>query len=317
MKNIDVSVIVITYNQEKWIEKTLESILSQKTNYKYEIIIGEDFSPDNTRKICQEYVDKYENVLLTEQDSNLGVVGNFANCLKQCKGKYIMVCAGDDYWHNSEKLQLQVEFMELHPNTVVCHTDVNILNEHTGKIIQEYNKIKNITPPEGRIQKDVIAGKECIRAVTMCIRRDCMFQYCDFDKWVELGFPREDWPVLFILSAYGDINYIPISTATYRVGQESITNTLSYDKIRKRYQQDKIMTEYLYSLFPELGEFKDGWWYDTHVYHSLLVAAYHNNDYKSAKEFASKSPKNSMKKKCAKNWISFKIFRLYYKFFKN
>lgn len=317
MKNIDVSVIVITYNQEKWIEKTLESILSQKTNYKYEIIIGEDFSPDNTRKICQEYVDKYENVLLTEQDSNLGVVGNFANCLKQCKGKYIMVCAGDDYWHNSEKLQLQVEFMELHPNTVVCHTDVNILNEHTGKIIQEYNKIKNITPPEGRIQKDVIAGKECIRAVTMCIRRDCIFQYCDFEKWIELGFPREDWPMLFILSAYGNINYIPISTATYRVGQESITNTLSYDKIRKRYQQDKIMTEYLYSLFPELGEFKDGWWYDTHVYHSLLVAAYHNNDYQSAKEFAKKSPKNSMKKKCAKNLISFKIFRLYDKFFKN
>lgn len=315
MKNIDVSVIVITYNQEKWIEKTLESILSQKTNYKYEIIIGEDFSSDNTRKICQEYVDKYENVLLTEQDSNLGVVGNFANCLKQCKGKYIMVCAGDDYWHNSEKLQLQVEFMELHPNTVVCHTDVNILNEHTGKIIQEYNKIKNITPPEGRIQKDVIAGKECIRAVTMCIRRDCIFQYCDFEKWIELGFPREDWPMLFILSAYGNINYIPISTATYRVGQESITNTLSYDKIRKRYQQDKIMTEYLYSLFPELGEFKDGWWYDTHVYHSLLVAAYHNNDYKSAKEFAKNDITNTLSKKCACNWLFFQLYRIYNRYF--
>lgn len=309
-----VSVIVLTYNQEDWIRTTLDSILSQKTKCSYEIIIGEDFSPDNTRKICQEYVDKYENILLTEQDSNLGVVGNFANCLKQCKGKYIMVCAGDDYWHNSEKLQLQVEFMELHPNTVICHTDVNVLNEHTGKIIQEYNKIKNITPPEGRIQKDVIAGKEHIRAVTMCIRKDYIFQYCDFEKWIELGFPREDWPMLFILSAYGDINYIPIPTATYRVGQESITNTLSYDKIRKRYQQDKIMTEYLYSLFPKLGEFKDGWWYDTHVYHSLLVAAYHNNDYKSAKEFAKYSPVNSMKKKCVKNIIYFHLFRIYEKY---
>lgn len=310
-----VSVIVLTYNQEDWIRTTLDSILSQKTKCSYEIIIGEDFSPDNTRKICQEYVDKYENVLLTEQDSNLGVVGNFANCLKQCTGKYIMVCAGDDYWHNSEKLQLQVEFMELHPNTVICHTDVNILKEHTGKIIQEYNKIKNITPPEGRIQKDVIAGKECIRAVTMCIRRDCIFQYCDFEKWIELGFPREDWPMLFILSAYGDINYIPISTATYRVGQESITNTLSYDKIRKRYQQDKIMTEYLYSLFPKLGEFKDGWWYDTHVYHSLLVAAYHNNDYKSAKEFAKNDMTNTLIKKCACNWLFFQLYRFYNRYF--
>ncbi len=312
-----VSVIVLTYNQEYWIRTTLDSILSQKTECSYEIVIGEDFSPDNTRKICKEYVDKYENVLLTEQDSNLGVVGNFANCLKQCKGKYIMVCAGDDYWHNLNKLQLQVDFMESNPSCVVCHTDINLLNENSGKIIQEYNKIKNITPPEGRIQKDVIAGKECIRAVTMCIRRDCIFQYCDFGKWIELGFPREDWPILFIISAYGDINYIPISTATYRVGQESISNTLSYDKIRLRYQKDKVMTAYLYSLFPNLGEFKDEWWYETYVYHSLLVAAYHNNDYQSAKEFAKKSPKNSMKKKCAKNWISFKIFRLYDKYFKN
>ena len=82
---------------------------------------------------------------------------------------------------------------------------------------------KNIFPPEGQIQNEVIAGKECIKAVTMCIRKETLLRYCDFDKWIELGFPREDWPILFIISAYGDINYIPISTATYRVGQESIS----------------------------------------------------------------------------------------------
>lgn len=312
-----ISIIILTYNQEKWIEQTIESILNQRTNYKYEIIIGEDLGTDNTRNICKRYVDKYDNIFLAEQYKNLGVVGNFINCLKQSSGKYVMLCAGDDYWHNPDKLQLQVDYMESHPNCVICHTDINLLNEHRGNIIQEYNKNNNITPPEGKIQKDIIAGKEFIRAVTMCIRKDTLIRHCDFDKWVELGFPREDWPMLFILSAYGDINYIPIPTATYRVGQESITNTLSYDKIKKRYQKDKIMTEYLYTLFPDLGEFKDGWWYDTHVYHSLLVAAYHNNDYKSAKEFAKKDPTKSLSKKCASNRLSFQLFRIYDKYMKN
>ena len=308
---VDVSVIVITYNQEKWIEQTLDSILNQKTNYKYEIIIGEDFGTDNTRNICKKYVDKYDHVFLTDQTSNLGIIGNYVNCLKHCNGKYIMVCAGDDFWHNPNKIQLQIDYMNSHEECVVCHTDINLLNENSGKTINEYNKKHNIIPPEGKIQHEVIAGKENIRAVTICIRKDIFFKYCDFDKWIELGFPREDWPALFILSAYGDINYIPISTATYRVGQESITNTLSYDKIKKRYKQDKIMTEYLYSLFPELGEFKDGWWYDAHVYHSLLEAAYHNNDYKSAKEFAKLSPVKTFKEKCVKNRLLFLLLRIY------
>lgn len=313
---IDVSVIVITYNQEQWIEQTLDSILAQKTEYSYEIIIGEDFGTDNTRNICKRYVDKYDNIFLTEQTTNLGIIGNYINCLRQCKGKYIMVCAGDDFWHNPNKIQLQVDYMNSHTECVISHTDINLLNENSGKLLSDYNKQHNITPPEGKIQHEVIAGKEYIRAVTMCIKKEVLFKYCDLDKWIELAFPREDWPTLFILSAYGDINYIPISTATYRVGQESITNTLSYDKIRKRYKQDRIMTEYLYSLFPELGEFKDGWWYDSHVYHSLLVAAYHNNDYKSAKEFAKRSPVDSMKKKFARSKILFMMYSSYEKYFK-
>ena len=100
-----VSIIVITYNQEKTIARTLNSILHQETQYPFEIIIGDDASTDGTRVICEEYRNKYPNIIkLNEYHPNYGVVKNYAEALKRCTGKYIMVCAGDDWLHHKKKV---------------------------------------------------------------------------------------------------------------------------------------------------------------------------------------------------------------------
>ncbi|MDY6372959.1 MAG: glycosyltransferase [Bacteroidales bacterium] len=306
-----VSVIVITYNQEQWIQQTIESIINQKTDYSFEIIIGEDFGTDGTRAICKKYADNYDNVTLLPQDKNLGLIGNYVQCVKACTGKYIMCCAGDDYWHNPNKIQLQVDFMEQHPECVLCHTDIDILYVKSGKLFKDYKQSYKIIPPEGMIQCDVLAGKDIISAVTMCMKREIVVQYVPLDKYVELQFPYEDWPTILILAAYGEIRYIPISTATYRKGQISITNTIDYQRIKDRWKKLKQMTEFLYSLFPSFGPFNDGEYYDTYVYHALLNAAYENNDYLSAREFAKKDPHRGMSSKMAKCYLSFKLFRYY------
>lgn len=311
--SVEVTVVVCTYNQELWIRQTLDSILAQDTSYPFEIVIGEDWGSDGTRAICEEYASRYENVRLAPQERNLGIVGNWINCIRQSNGKYIMTCAGDDYWHNPDKIQLQVDFMEQHPECVICHTDIDVLQTKTNTLKPAYKKSSGIVPPEGRIQEELLRGRDHVSAVTMCIRRDPLEQYVPLDKYIELEFPREDFPTLFILSAYGDIRYIPVSTATYRIGQESISNDLNYERIRLRYHKDKIMTEYLYSLFPALGPFKDGPWFDTFVYHSLLIAAYENNDFKAAKRFACKDPKKGIMAKAATHWLSFKLFGYYRK----
>ena len=308
-----VTVVVCTYNQEKWIRQTLDSILSQRTEYLYEVIIGEDWGSDGTRSICEEYASKYYNVRMAPSDHNLGVVSNWVNCINQGTGRYIMVCAGDDFWHNPNKIQLQVDFMEAHPECVLCHTDIDELLVKSNRLRKNYKENSGIVPPEGRIQMDILSGREYVSAVTMCFRRDAFEKYVPAEKYIELGFPREDWPTILILSAHGDIRYLPVSTATYRVGQESISNALNYDVIRNRYKKDKIMTEYLYSLFPEWGPFKDGPWYDTYVWHSLLIAAYENNDFKAAKEFAKKDPAQGAAANAAKYWLSFHMLRLYRK----
>lgn len=314
-KNFKVSVLIVTYNQEQWIAQTIESVLAQKTAYPFEVIIGDDCSIDGTRAICESYVSKYDNIHLMSYPKNQGLIGNWVACVKAASGKYIMNCAGDDYWHNPKKIQLQVDFMEKYPNCVISHTDFDKLLVKTNKIIPSYNRTMNINPPCGKIQKEILSGKERIAAVTVCYRAGELKKYCPLDTYVSMNFPREDWPTMLIMSAYGDVEYIPVSTATYRVGQVSITNTIDYDKIRRRYQFDKQMTEFIYTLFPDFGEFKAGNWYDSHVYHSLLIAAYENNDYKSAKEFVKYDPTSSFVKKMAKNPLTFQLFRLYRKLY--
>lgn len=305
-----VSVVVVTYNQEKWIRQTLDLILAQETEYPFEVIIGEDMGPDGTRAICLEYAERYENVRLMSREKNLGVVGNWLDCIAHSSGKYIMNCGGDDYWHNPKKIQMQVEFMEEHPDCVVCHTDIDLLHENSGVIEHNYKAAHKTVQPQGRIQRDILAGRENISAVTICYRRSTFDTHVPVDKYIELGFPREDWPTLLIMAAYGDILYIPESTATYRVDQESITRTSDYEKIRQRYEKDKVMLEYLYTLFPEWGVFKDGPWFDGFAYHAMMMAAYRNDDYKSAHKFANQDKYSNKATKMAKTWVTFKLYRI-------
>lgn len=146
----------------------------------------------------------------------------------------------------------------------------------------------------------------------MCIRRDAFERYVPADEFARRRFTREDWPTQLVLAAHGDILYIPESTSTYRVGQESITRTSSYEKILQRAQQDKAMTEYLYSLFPEWGPFKDGPYFDNIGYHFALIASYRNNDYRAARKFAKLDKYPTKATFMAKTWLTFKLYRLYY-----
>ena len=309
-----VTVCVVTYNQEKWIRQTLDSILAQQTDYPYEVIIGEDHGTDGTRAICQEYADQYANVTLLPSTENLGVTANWVRCVKAGKGKYIMTCAGDDWWHNPHKIQLQVDYMETNPDCVICHTDIDEYNEKNGSILKNVKKTQGIIPPEGKIQQQILSGKEQISAVTMCIRRDTFEKYVPADEFARRQFPREDWPTLLVLSAYGEIRYLSASTATYRVGQESITHTSNYDKIFERAQKDKDMTAYLYTLFPEWGPFKDEPYFENIGYHQAMMAAYRNNDYQAAKKYAKKDIYANLATYMAYTWLTFKLYRILRKF---
>ena len=307
-----VSVIILTYNQERFIRQCIESVLSQRTTYPYEIIIGEDMGTDRTRAICRQYADDFPQVILPDRETNLGVTMNWIKCVEMASGDYIMALGGDDYWHNTNKIQIQVDFMEAHPECVICHTDYNVLNNNTGRLVKGLNSHKKVTPPEGMIQKEVVSGNGHVAAGTMCIRKDLIDKYIPFKLYEDEHFPCEDWPTIAILSAYGEVRYIPISTLTYRMGQESILRKTDYNKIREYWALNSNMARVIHELFPkELGPYEDEEFFSEYVNHSLLLAAYHNKDYESACVFAKRDPQKSLASKMTRNRITFFLYRIW------
>ena len=130
-----VSICSITYNHKPYIRQCLDSLLLQKTNFIYEIIINDDCSTDGTTEIIKEYASKYPNLIHPifhdENQYSKGVRGMFAKfCFPQARGKYIAMCEGDDYWTDPLKLQKQVDFMETHVEYVMCSHIVDIYNEN-------------------------------------------------------------------------------------------------------------------------------------------------------------------------------------------
>ncbi len=110
---IDVSVVMITYFSEKTVAKAIDSVLMQKTSYSYEIVISDDASGDNTQNIIREYEQKYPDIVkLHVNKENVGLSMNnyLARC--NCKGRYIAVLDGDDYWIDDQKIQWQVDYLE-------------------------------------------------------------------------------------------------------------------------------------------------------------------------------------------------------------
>ena len=115
--------MVLTYNHEKFIRKTLDSILSQQVNFKFEVLVGDDASPDATAEIVKEYYAKYPGIIVPMlHEKNLGGFGknNTLATLAVARGKYIAPMDGDDYWTSDQKLQKMVDFLDQSQDFVAC-----------------------------------------------------------------------------------------------------------------------------------------------------------------------------------------------------
>ena len=131
-----VCISMLTYNHEKYIEQAIKSVIMQKTQYKYCLVIGEDASTDNTRKIVVEYAKKYpDKIIAILHDHNVGMVENVYAIRRFLVGKYIATLEGDDYWTDECKIEKQVSFLEKHPEYyAVAHNHYEV--DETGRLIK-------------------------------------------------------------------------------------------------------------------------------------------------------------------------------------
>ncbi|MBQ8945902.1 MAG: glycosyltransferase [Lachnospiraceae bacterium] len=121
--NPDVSVYMLTYFHEKYIRQAIDAVLAQKTHYSFEIVISDDHSEDGTVDILREYEAGYPDIIrINVNETNLGIPGNIYKARCMCRGRYVAVCSGDDYWIRDDKLETQVSFMDAHPDyAAVCN----------------------------------------------------------------------------------------------------------------------------------------------------------------------------------------------------
>jgi len=182
-QEIMVSVICPTYNQAAYLRKGLDSILMQKTDFDYEILIGEDCSPDNTNEILAEYEEKYPNLIqVFHREKNLKQSRNVYDLFMRSRGKYIIILDLDDYWTDEKKLQIQVDFLEAHPEYIGVAHFFSIVDANDNEIVKEGREICEFLDKEFTLQ-DFLKRGFVYQTGTFCYR----------NIWRE----NKDWSIIY------------------------------------------------------------------------------------------------------------------------
>lgn len=133
--DIMVSIRMLTYNHEKYVEKAIKSVLMQQVDFNYELVIGDDASTDNTAEIIRKYSKEYPDIIKAViRTKNVGASENSYQIRKMCKGKFVAILEGDDYWTDENKLQKQVDFLLDNPNYFSVAHRHEIVDQNENKI---------------------------------------------------------------------------------------------------------------------------------------------------------------------------------------
>lgn len=201
------SVLVVTYNHEKFLEQCLKSALSQQINFPIEIVVGEDCSTDRTREIVKHFELAHPEVVKPlYHPVNVGMMPNFHSCLTACKGKYIAFLDGDDYWTDNNKLEKQVNFLEDNPDYVICAHNVDILKNDTLELpLNVFDKAKTFTIND-------LARGNFLYTASVVFRAKQIDQY---PAWF-YDSPAGDYVLHMLNAKKGKILYLPDTMAVYR-----------------------------------------------------------------------------------------------------
>ena len=222
-EDIMFSVEVTTYNQREYIAQTLQSIIDQEHNYKYEILVSDDCSTDGTQEIIKEFQKKYPEIIKPiYNEKNLGPMKNYYQNISRAKGKYLMGCGGDDYWL-PEKVAKQINFMERNLDFDVCYSLADVYD--TNK--------KTITSKLGFNYKDfkeLITIGNAIPALTLCIRRSFFINYLEQISPQNRGWLMEDYPFLIYTAFESNLFFFSDTFAVYRVLDNSVSHQTDIQK---------------------------------------------------------------------------------------
>jgi glycosyltransferase involved in cell wall biosynthesis len=274
-----VSVKMITYNHAPYIAQAIEGVLMQKTNFPFDLVIGEDCSTDGTREIVFEYQKKYPDIIrVITSEHNVGGKKNGYRTTKACRGKYVAFCEGDDYWHHPEKLQKQVDYMESHPGCGMVFADSDVLDNRSKKITKGFNAQKGFNFPMSLSFEQIVSGEVTKFTCTALVRSHLCKQVIESDPYLHQNekFLMGDTQLWAELSLLSEVSYMPESLATYRVLDESASKSKDFKKNLRFLISVFEMRLYLfdkYKLSENIRRKEEAGWCDA----SLRLAFYDRN----------------------------------------
>lgn len=257
-KEIMVSIICNAYNHELYIKDALDSFISQKTTFRFEVIIHDDASTDGTASIIREYEKKYPELIKpiyeteNQYSKKIGITREIDMPL--ARGKYIALCEGDDYWIDDSKLQRQFDILESQPSVVMCCHSTQRINADSKKNL---GLLKASINNDGMIDyTDCLSESNFPHWSSMFFRKQA---YLEEPEWF-YHLPIGDYPLRAYFLAYGHVYYINREMSCYRV--------MSQSSWSKRYRKNY---EYQYEANTKMNDFLRK--YDEHTsfkYHDFI-----------------------------------------------
>jgi glycosyltransferase involved in cell wall biosynthesis len=204
------SVMMITYNHERYLRQALDSVLMQKVGFDYEIVVGEVGSTDSTRDILSEYSQRHpDKFRLLLNDTNLDGVRNFYQALHACRGQYVALLEGDDYWTSETKLARQVEFLESNADYAVCFH--NVLGHSESGDRPDFNYVQADQPET--MQLADLLEENVIPTCSVVFRRGI----CEpIPSWAS-QLKMTDYPLHVLNARHGRIRYFSETMGVYRI----------------------------------------------------------------------------------------------------
>ena len=211
---------MITYKHEPYIIQAIDGILNQVCNFKIELILANDCSPDNTDEIVKSYLKnqpKKNLVKYIRHSNNKGMMGNFIWALGQCQGKYTAICEGDDYWTDPLKLQKQVDFLEENEDYGLVHTNSITFNQRKKEFIERVNgKEFGKELPSRDLFFAIIKGEYIVATKTAMFRKT-LLNFIEISDKFKMG-DTQLWLQMSLLTKF---KFLSDVTAVYRASLNS------------------------------------------------------------------------------------------------
>jgi len=249
MNNATVSIYMSVFNHENYVVRALDSIRMQKTEYSYEVFVGEDCSTDNTRQILKEWEAKHNDprftILYRETNMYRMPINNGRDLKNRCKGKYIICLEGDDFWTDPYKLQKQVSFLESHPEYYAVAHNCTVVGEDSLPNGELYPECKDEAYTMRHFFSEIMPGQY----TTLLARNYMTDPNIDRTLLEQQGGPG-DRRVYFTLLCHGKIHCMQETMSAYRHitthgTSFSATHKYSYDKTEQEFRN---YMEYAYLL---------------------------------------------------------------------